>query len=198
MAELKKHAWLLSILFILAIVKFIVTPAIEWQNEILADIQLLEKKKNKVANVLAKRDKSTIDYKKLSAFVEQGNKVLFPYQQEAAFKLSQQKALESLLTKHNLRVQNIGWQVSTIQEELSVIRYSIQIRFSGESINAIKFMAAIESQEYLIDIKDFNVSLKGQKDQTLGRIDGQVSLYLYVTNSSDGSVIVRNNAGGML
>ena len=43
MAELKKHAWLLSILFILAIVKFIVTPAIEWQNEILAAIQLLEK-----------------------------------------------------------------------------------------------------------------------------------------------------------
>lgn len=192
MNELKQHGWLLIIILILMVIKFIVVPTIEWQNEVIANIQLLERKQGKVINLLENKSENNIVNEKLTSYTEQGNRLFFSYQQDSIFKLSQQKVLESLLAKHGLIAENIGWQASTKLEELSATRYLIQIRFKGEAINVIDFMLAIESQKQLISIKDFNISVIGQNRDTLGRMNGQISLYLYGNNISSNTSLNQN------
>lgn|GEM_PF-1962522 len=182
MAELKQHALLLSIILILVIAKFVIVPVFAWQDEILSDITLLDKKQDKITSVLGQQNENKINNEQLNVLISDADKMFFPYQQESAFKLSQQKMLESLLSTHKLKSQNIGWQASTLLEGLTATRYSIMIRFSGQTADAIRFMGALESQVRRIEIKDFNVSLKGQRAENLGQVNGQVILYLYVNN----------------
>lgn len=180
MSELKQHAWLLSIVAILVIAKFFVIPIFDWQNTVLSEITLLEKKQDKISNVLKQQDDNIRANEQLSLIITQVEQLFFPFQTEAAFKLEQQKLLESLLSKHNLASENIGWQATSRVDLLDVIRYTIQIRFTGQSTDIIEFIAALETNKQRIEVVDFNLTLKGQQAKKLGRMNAMITLSFYV------------------
>lgn len=184
MAVIKQHGLLLSLMAILVIAKFVVVPVIDWQSNIIADIRLLEKKQAKITTVIATQDDNQKIGVKLSNIIAHVDTLFFPYQGESAFKLSQQKMLEALLAKHELKSQNIGWGIITPLDELSAVRYQLQMRFSGSSINVIEFISALESHPQLIDVIDFNLSLKRQRDEYLGTMSGRMTLHLYADNTT--------------
>jgi hypothetical protein len=182
MSELKQHAWLLFLIAILVIAKFFVIPIFDWQNAVLSEITLLEKKQNKISNVLEQQDDNAKANAQLSLILTEVEQLFFPSQTEAIFKLEQQKVLESLLNKHNLNSENIGWQATNRIDLLDVIRYSIQIRFTGQSTDTIEFITALEANKQRIEVVDFNLTLKGQRAQKLGRMNASVTLFFYVNS----------------
>jgi len=180
MAELKQHALLLMFIALLLVVKFIIIPVFDWQNDVLAKITLLEKKQHKIDKVLLHKDDNTQLNNQLTSVLKQVDGMFFPFQTEANFKLNQQKMLESLLTKHNLTTQNIGWKTSSSFAELDLVRYPIDIRFTGKTTDVIEFIAALEANKQRVEIKTFNLSFKGQREKSLGRINGNITLYLFL------------------
>jgi len=184
MNELKQHALLLWIIVLLIAFKFLIMPIFAWQTQLIADNTYLEKQQQKVGKVLNDNNKNKQLLKQLVKEVKQTESMFFPFQTTAGFKLTQQKKLEALLTKHNLKSQNIGWQVSTVLNKLAVTRYSMQIRFTGETVNVINFIAALEAQQQRVEINDFNFNIKGQREKNLGKINGRVTLFFYVNQKN--------------
>jgi len=180
MAELKKHAWLLIIIAILALIKFAVIPIFTWQDSLLADITLLEKKQNKIDTLLKYQEANSRINKQLTQLLLPTKALFYPPQKESAFKLKQQEKLESLLAKHNLQVEHVGWQASTPFNKLAMVRYPIEIRFKGKTLNTIEFMTTLEKLIPRIEINDFNISFRGQINQNLGQVTAKITLYLYV------------------
>jgi len=179
MNDLKKHAFLLSIIFVLIIMKFIVLPIFEWQDDKLSNIRLLEKKQIKVQQVLANQQEYIEANDNLFTIFNQVNSVFSHYKNESAFKLAQQKNIEKLLAEFNLKSQNIGWKGVSLVEQLQLQRFQVGIQFKGKSIDVINFIIALEKQPKWIDIIDFNFSIKGQKEGTIGRMDGRINMNMY-------------------
>jgi len=179
MRELKQHAWLLAFMFVLLVAKLIIVPVLNWQEDKLADIRLLEKKQHKIASVLARNNKNKQLNTELSAVLKKTTRIFFPYQKETDFKLTQQKLLETLLTKHNLTIKNIGWQAPLVFEELFAKRYEIQIRVNGKITDIVEFMATLEANPQYIDISHFNLIVKKKKNEVVGDANGRFNLYLY-------------------
>ena len=191
MAELKQHAWLLALLTLLAFAKFFIVPVFEWQDRQLAEIKLLDKKQHKISTVLKEKDNITKLNKKLETILEQVDGFISPYQDEAKFKLNQQKMLESLLAKFNLTTQHVGWQAARPEDEFLLTRYPILIRFSGKTTDVISFLAATDMNPQRIEVNEFNFSLKGQREKSVGRINGSVTLFLFMEQESNVNLVLK-------
>jgi len=184
MAELKKHAMLLSFMAILIIAKLVIMPVFDWQNNQLKKIVLLEKKQQKISEVLTGQSTTQALNIQLSKINKQGDGLFFAYQDESAFKLKQQKKLEGLLAEYDLKSERIAWQVTIEIGELMLKRYQVQIGLKGKTNKIIKLMMALESNDKRIEVKGFNVSFKGQRDKNLGQITGKLTLQLYAKNKA--------------
>jgi len=184
MAELKKHALLLSLMAILIIAKFIVVPIFDWQNNELQNIKLLAKKQQKITQVLNGQDNTANSNATLKSINKLGDSIFFTYQTESAFKLKQQKMFESLLAKHYVQSERIGWQVTTELPNLSATQYQLQLSVKGQTHNVVSLLAELENHNKLIEIKDFNVNFKGQNEIALGQIFGDLTLRLYAMNKA--------------
>jgi len=182
MAELKQHSWLIVIVVMLVIAKFIVVPVINWQDTIIADINLLTKKQAKITRVLAQEDENTELDLKLKALLEVSDELFVVTKNESSFKLEQQKMLETLLINHKLKSQNIGWQTPQLLTSLALTRYPIQLRFTGKTSDVIEFTALLENQKQLIEIDTFSYSFKGQNEKLLGQITASLILNLYANS----------------
>jgi len=184
MAELKKHGLLLSFMAFLIVAKFIVVPIFDWQNIQFQSIKLLEKKQQKITTVLGSEHKTSEINASLIKINTQASKLFFPYQTESTFKLKQQQMFESLLAKKQVKIERIAWQVITEFDDLAVKRYQLQLSIKGNTNQIIELFLAFENNEKLIDIKDFNVSFKGQRENTLGQLSGNLTLLLYAVNKA--------------
>jgi len=184
MAELKKHALLLSLLAILIISKFIIVPIFIWQQQLIIENSSQEKKLAKITRVLTKEGQVNVVNLKLTNELERIERLFFPYQSESAFKLSQQQAFEKLLEKHQLRSSNIGWQTATEYTEQALIRYQVNIRFSGQFVDVVAMYTELESLSPWLEIDNFNISTKSGKNGVIGNIKGgRVTVNLYMHNT---------------
>jgi len=182
MAELKKHALLIAFIAILIVIKFVLIPVIEWQDNQLQEIRLLEKKQQKIDKVLLNTSKVENLNLQLNKVLLKVNTALFSYQKESIFKLNQQKMLEAMLKKHDLKLDRIGWKTSAEVSESAMIAYRLEMRLKGKTANVIQFITDLESHDKLIEINKFTVSFKGQNNKKLGTIIGNLTLQLYSYN----------------
>ena len=193
MAELQKHRLLLSLIALLVAIKFVIVPIFSWQATQWADLQRLEQKQYKISQVLQQQNSNSQVNAALTVALNQAKPLFFPDQLETDFKLTQQKILEALLDKHDLKLQNIGWETSTRLTDLDLVRYPIKLSLMGKGINIIEFITAIESKRQYIQVHDFNLSFKGQGDKNLGRITGSMTLHLFVAGQTADSQVHKKN-----
>ncbi|MEW6989435.1 hypothetical protein AADZ91_01990 [Colwelliaceae bacterium 6441] len=188
MVELKKHAFLLIILTILIVVKFVFVPVFQWQDDKILNIKMLNKKHEKIENILLNQEEGNESYHALKDNVAQGESVFFAFQKESDFKLSQQKLVETLLQKHNVRALNIGWQVTSALPEYNAINYQLRVQFNGEHLDVFNFIFSLESNPKRISIHDFNLNINGQIDDKLGNINGWLIINFYSEDASTSGI----------
>jgi hypothetical protein len=181
-AELKKHAWLLVIIAILASIKFLFIPILSWQDSIAFDIKNMEKRQSKIVDVLANQSTTTALNSRLSEEIDKINQMFYQNKSESIFKLSQQKNIEKLLTEHQLKSLHFGWTNIVPLDELLMTRYHLEIRVSGTTESLVNFFAAIEGSQQRIALTEFNISLKNQQEKSLGTITAIVKLQLFLMN----------------
>lgn len=179
MNELKKHSLMLGLMCSLILIKFVIVPVYEWQDDKLAKIQLLAKKKEKIAGALTQETTFSEAAALLAKQVKKANNVFFPYQKEASFKVSQQKLIESLVKKYSITASNVGWQVTTPIPEYNLVSYQLRVQFVGKTLNVIDFITALETYPSTIIINDFYFGVKQQQKKNLGSINGWFILKFY-------------------
>lgn len=184
MAELKKHALLLSLLSLLLFVKFVLVPIYQWQEGKLYTVQMLQKKQQKIANILQYKNEEREKYITLKENVAKGESIFFPYQKESDFKLAQQKLIESFLVNNNVAASNIGWQVTSPLPEYKAINYQLKLQFSGEYLNVVNLIFSLEKNVQRIEIPDFNLNIQGQSGDKLGNINGWLIINFYAFDAS--------------
>jgi hypothetical protein len=185
MADLKKHALLLSIMAMLLVAKFIVVPIFAWQQQVVSDIASKQKKLSKVDNLLAEEQSFTTVNQEFSEQLDLAEQLFYPYQSSAAFKLAQQQYFEGLVTKHQVDLSTFSWQNMSEDKDLQVTRYQVQIKLRGNVSNIVTLLTELESQAQRIEVHNFNISLKGQNQQSLGKTrNARVNLRFYVHNQS--------------
>ena len=182
MNELKQHALLLSIVALLAAMKFIVVPIIEWQDAIFMEIQQQQKKLSKVGGVVNKKSELTQQNTELTQALAITEKVFFPTQTESSFQLKQQKMLEAMLEQYKLKSTRFGWKQSTELTDLSVKKYQLQVFLNGQTTDMVKLMAALEQYSPYIEVSEFIFTIKQQKEKKLGQVRGNLTLHLYANN----------------
>jgi hypothetical protein len=186
MEDIKKHAILLSLLAILLIAKFVVVPIFMWQDQILVEIKEQEKKLGKTALLLAKEDGFNRLNQQIEQQLEQAEQLFYPYQTGSAFKLQQQKHFEDLVLEHQLTLSSFSWQANSEDKELQIMRYQVRVRLKGNISRLVSFISALESQKQRVEVYDFNISMKGQNKQSLGRTKNAVfTLRFYVNNKTN-------------
>jgi hypothetical protein len=68
---------------------------------------------------------------------------------------------------------------------LQITRYQVQIKLKGNVSNIVTLITELESQAQRIEVHNFNISLKGQNQQSLGKTrNARVNLRFYVHNQS--------------
>lgn len=187
LTDLKKYALLLSILLLLVALKFLIIPIVEWQNSAFTNIVLLEKKQNKIQTVISNVEATQFKISELAKVVDTYQGMFFVYEQESSFKIQQQKYIEKLLSTHELRASNLGWQSLINNQEQGLKIFPLNINISGNSLNLIKFMTAIESNSHRIAIDDFNISLSKQKEFDLGIMNGKLVLLFIMLDTTNES-----------
>jgi hypothetical protein len=186
MADLKKHALLLSLMAMLLVAKFIVVPIFAWQQQVVSDIASKQKKLSKVDNLLAEEQSFTLVNRELSEQLGLAEQLFYPYQSSAAFKLAQQQYFEGLVIKHQVDLSTFSWQNMSEDKDLQITRYQVQIKLRGNVSNIVTLITELEAQAQRIEVHNFNISLKGQNQQSLGKTkNARVNLRFYVRNQTN-------------
>jgi hypothetical protein len=184
MAEIKKHALLLSLLALLIVLKFVVVPIFDWQDQLILNIESQQKQATRMTKVLTDDDDQNTNRQALATELEKIERLFFSYRSDAAFKLEQQQAFEQLLEKHQLRSSNIGWQAETELQGAALKRYQMKIKFSGLFVDAVAMFIELESTLPWSEIEDFNISTRGTQKDNLGSIrSGNLTINLFMHNS---------------
>lgn len=179
----KQKPYLLTLLVVLASVKFIVMPILDWQNNKLVELRLSEKRLAKSEYAIANQDKIEPRLASLNEQVGATNSRLFPHQDENTFKLEQQKQLESLIARLGLKVNGIGWLNSTSSDD-AIMRYQMQLNVGGDGVKIPQLFAAIEGGERWISIDDFTVAFRRQGKQYIGESNARITLNYYMLASA--------------
>ena len=181
MNELKKHRFLLALITLLLVIKFIIVPLMEWQDSMVIDLKAKEKKLAKIEKVLSEQSVVTADREKLELMLDNTEKLFFATQAESVFKLNQQQAFEKLLTKHQITTVNFSWEAKTELTPLKLIRYQIKTRLDGQFENLVSLYVDLENSKPWLQINDFNLSTSGNVDNSLGFVrSGNLTLSLYM------------------
>ncbi|MBU2972641.1 hypothetical protein KO527_25215 [Pseudoalteromonas sp. C2R02] len=186
MAELKQYKFLLSLVALLILAKFIIVPIYDWQEAKQTNINQLNKKLTKINSVISGQSSNSDLLAKLQTNTAVASKLFYVFSPEAQFKISQQKHIETMLEKYSIRVSNFGWQPVNKLEQLNALHYQAKLRFTGSTVNLIKAMTFLESQEPYHEISEFNYKIKRQSATNLGTMDARVTLSFYVKNTQAG------------
>lgn len=180
MDELKKHPLLIALLVILAISNFILLPIMDWQDEMVSEISLKQKRLNKTTTLLKAYPQNQQQLEHLESLLTKVDQQYFPQQAENTFKLQQQTWLETIIESNQLNLQSLGWGRTKILEKTATTAFQVDIRLQGQARAFIDLHRIIENQGLKISVDEFRLNIKHSSESTLGSFQGNLKLSFYM------------------
>lgn len=178
MTELKKHAHLLSIAIMLFCIKFAFLPWLDWQNQLLDSNKLMQVKLDKMNQLLINEDAFKTAATEQHDLLKKVEELYF--QQDAnQLKLELQKTLEETIKNHNVELSSLGWQNSFKIPDLDVTKHQAELSFSGQTIDVIKCLLALNKIPQAMGIETFNFNLLRQQAGVLGRVTVRIRIAVF-------------------
>lgn len=162
--------------------KFIIVPIMTWQDSLIADNKLLQRKVNKVNSLLSDETDLTAKLKSAQAQLNQATQYFYNYQPEQAFRLAQQKIIEQQLKQYELKSSTVGWQNVVTIPNTPLIRFQLQYSFSGQSEQVIAFLLAQQSIQQWQEAETLNVNVRRQRAGQLGQMTVTTRISFYMLN----------------
>jgi hypothetical protein len=179
MQVLRNYPYLTGLLALLLVLKFLLVPLIQWQNETLWSIKQNHKRLSHAATAAVNMSANQRQLSQLQQQLKQIQAVFYPQLKEASFKLEQQQLLESLLAEHHFNVSNIGWTYSAQVLGQPLIKHQLSVSFDGDTFDLPSLYLTLDRNPQWIDVMSFSFNLMGQNEKSLGRFRGSLDLVFY-------------------
>lgn len=176
--ELRQHSFLLGLVAILLLIKYVFLPLIDWQDSVVIENKNLNKKLQKSFYVINHEVDNVEFNNRLDELLNLAEPVLFPPAVEVEFKLSTQQKLEKALESRSLTLSKIAWQSMKNVGETNLKEYFIDTHIDGNTLKLVEFLIAIE-EDKRFGINKFNIDMNSSKDN-LGYSRARVTFYLYM------------------
>ena len=187
MSLIKNKPLMLSVVAILAGMKFVIMPIVEWQDEKISVMHRQETQLNKGLTLLEGKETLVSSLTALSKKREALSKELLGEDQNAtSYQLRVQKVINTLIEKNDLRARNSNWL--TPLDKGGIEEHRLELSFSGKQKNFIQFLLDIEQQKPKIAVYELTSGISNMATQrgNLGNVNGKVILVGWRTNSVSG------------
>lgn len=182
MSELKKYKYPLFLILILCLFKFIIVPIFEWQDTLIAENKLLERKAKKVDGLLADESQLNTDLENSKVALSSIIKYFYPQQEQQEFRLEQQKKLEKELSKYDLKSTSVGWQNTFEVPDTPLVRFQLQYAFNGDSEKVIAYLLSQQNVSYWQEVETLNINVRRQQAGELGQMSVTARISFYMLN----------------
>jgi len=175
-----KHQLALGALVILIALKFLIVPLFDWQNSQLAQLANLQKRAVKSQNVIVNQSQINQAQQTINAQLKAVNSLFVDYQRESEFKLAMQQQIEQTIANNQLQINTSSWLPSITVASNQLIRHQLRLNLKGKMRDFINFITLLESKTPKAELKSLNINLKGQNNESLGRVEGIIELAFYM------------------
>lgn len=175
-----KHQLALGALVILIALKFLIVPLFDWQNSQLAQLANLQKRAVKSQNVIVNQSQINQAQQTINAQLKAVNSLFVDYQRESEFKLAMQQQIEQTIANNQLQINTSSWLPSITVANNQLIRHQLRLNLKGKMRDFINLITLLESKTPKAELKSLNINLKGQNNESLGRVEGTVELAFYM------------------
>ena len=175
-----KHQLALGALVILIVLKFLIVPLFDWQNSQLAQLANLQKRAVKSQNVIINQSQINQAQQTINAQLKAVNSLFVDYQRESEFKLAMQQQIEQTIANNQLQINTSSWLPSITVANNQLIRHQLRLNLKGKMRDFINLITLLESKTPKAELKSLNINLKGQNNESLGRVEGTVELAFYM------------------
>lgn len=171
---------LLLLLALLVVVKFVIYPVIDWQESTLDELKSANARLVKSSSVIENEDKLNDALSAVEAHQNVLERLISPYAEEAEFRFITQKLLSDMIDEYGMDTENIGWLSRLEITEAGLIRHQVRVVVDGKTTEVQKFVSELESNRDNILIRQFQVSLRYQDSDSLGRARLSLLLAFYM------------------
>lgn len=175
-----KHKLALGLLATLLLLKLLLLPLFDWQNEQLSNITNLQKRASKSQSVITNQGQISQSQQRITAQLNAINSLFIDYKNDAEFKLAMQQQIEQSLASNQLQINNTSWLPSILVANEQLMRHQLRLNIKGTLLNFKNFITLLESTPPQAELKTFNINIKGQNSEQLGRVDGTIELAFYM------------------
>lgn len=174
--ELRRHKLALSVIAVLVVIKFLLVPLMEWQEQKVSEIALLESKQNRMQQIFSNQQQLESYQLRLQQRLQEAQRYFLPLKDDSAFQLEQQKWLEARVNEHELKLSNIGWSPKLDMPELNAAVFRAQLSLEGRTLDVINFLQHLHSQSHYIEVRDMTINYSRQTARKLGRARVRLNL----------------------
>lgn len=158
----KQHQYLLLLVTLLAVLRFLWQPIIEWQEVTQSTLQQKKLQLAKMERLLTEANHVSEQNSQTSSLVSEARLFIPATPDIEAFKLGIQDQFDQMAKKHELRVQRYSWfknagATNKIRKEV------MDIRLSGSVVSLIAFQAEVEQLSELNSIEYINANFRRAK-----------------------------------
>lgn len=182
MSDIYKYKYPLLVILLLCVFKFIIVPSFTWQDSLIAENKLLQRKVAKINHLLADESQLTTQLAAQKNQLDNVIQYFYNYQDQQAFRLEQQKKLEQQLTKFELKSSSIGWQNVVAIPDSPLTRFQLQYSFSGDGEQVIAYLLAQQKLNNWHEIETLNINVRRQKAGRLGQLTVTTRISFYMLN----------------
>lgn len=164
----------------LLFVKFVFLPVIEWQNSLVDEIALNEKRLSAGLDAIKYSDDYELKALQLQQKISNNASGLYSYLGANAFQLEQQTAFENLATEHDVSVDSASWSPMQTLDS-GVLEHRLDVTLVGETEDIIKLQAAAELKHTsVMAFSEYNFVITRHLLFSLGTVRGQATISFFM------------------
>ncbi len=167
---------MLTLLFFLLVIRFIVVPVFDWQTEKITEITANKNKLTKAEQVISRIPKIEHELAKIKLSNGALELRYFNETSLSAFKLQLQQKIERLFSQHNMKVKNFNW-VAELPGDVTQERANIS--FEGNLKDIALLQLALANLPKLFNIGQWSFQIKKMNENSLGNVRGRMLLVAY-------------------
>ena len=186
MKELKKHQFLLSVVALLIIIKWLYVPIVDWQDERYFEIKQKQNRLSKSSAVLKQSNVYSQKNDLLADSLAIANDIFVEKQDDSLFKLEQQKFVEQMLSKLGLSLTRTVWENALESVEPQIKQYKMKVFFKGRTNDMVRYVTELEKHKPYIEVNDFIFNINKRNKEPFGSVSGNLTLSLYMKMSAKG------------
>jgi hypothetical protein len=174
---------LLALLAALLVLRFIVVPVFEWQNQVISDTKAQQNKLDKSDAYINDLPTLVAFKDKLTAALAARHAASDTYNDIGRYQIDKLRQLEKMFKLADISISSSNWLDPVVTAKGVTLQLNLQ--FSGKLKPFINLHTQIAGMSSNVIITDLNITVFGQGADTLGTFNGNTLLRFMPLESPD-------------